>query len=254
MKKRILIILFLIHSVIFAQNPQTTFHGIFETNYNDPDYKYTNYNKFHFDGKGHVLINDTISGIFIEDKNKLYIASQIQFFFFKIEPNKIVRFDEFDNNLNYFKKNQTQDSTLFDSSKVNAKLLYEYISYEYDLKNFESNLLMFTENETYLSKMQSLCKSGLDIACESYIEGIRMNQLRDAFANNTEFEFKQNTEIENICILYAKFNPGKAYYQLSIYYASIKNIEKAKHYFELTKQNADSFLTKQLIELENIIK
>ncbi len=199
------------------------------------------------------MINDSIAGVFIKEKNKIYIVSNTGFYFFNIEPNKIIRIDSFDNKLDYYKMNTSTNSIVFDTSKVNPELLYEYISYEYDLKTLEANLSLFTENEKYFIKMQSLCERGLGIACESYIDGIRMNQFRDGFVNNTELEFKQNVEIENICILYAKINPGKAYFQLSIYYASIKNNEKAKYYFELAKLNADPFLSKQLNEIEQYI-
>mgnify|MGYP003397288003 FL=1 len=76
MHKIISLIAVLIHSISFSQNPTTRFDGIFETTTQETSYK-----KFHFNNRGHVMINDSIAGVFIKEKNKIYIVSNTGFYF-----------------------------------------------------------------------------------------------------------------------------------------------------------------------------
>src|SRR5690606_24552036 len=92
---------------------------------------------FAFNGKGHVLINDTISGNFVQEKNNLYVSSKEGFFFFKTERNKIVRIDTFGNQLDYLKKSDNQIPKIFDSSNLDPILFYEYFTYENDIELLE---------------------------------------------------------------------------------------------------------------------
>ncbi len=232
-----------------CQQPANHFKGYFENSSSGSLYQ-----SFHFDGKGHVFINDSIPADFVQIKDKLLVANVNTFYIFSVHTDKITRIDSFENQLDYLRKQHISSSFPFEIYEVNPELLFEYFNVEYDLQTLEPELLMFTNRKIYLEKVKSLCERGLTTACEAFYTAQYITDALDAFTQDKELNTKANPAIPEICNLLIKHDAGKAYFFLAVYYASISNKEKALQNFNLAKKYGSPVIRHQLNEIEKFTK
>lgn len=232
-----------------CQQPGNHFKGYFENSSSESLYR-----SFHFDGKGHVFINDSLPADFVRVNDKLLVAAVNTFYIFSVTTDKIIHIDSFGNKLDYVKKAKNTVAFPFETYEVNPELLFEYFSMEYDPETLEPQFLLFTDRERYLEKTKSLCKRGLTSACEAFYGAQYMADALEAFAQDKELKVKPNPEIPEICTILRKYDPGKAYFLLAVYYAAINDKETALQNFVLAKKEGSPVIRHQLHEIEKFTK
>lgn len=243
MKKKLYLIPLLFSLGVQSQKISTNFEGYFENRQTN-----TPFHSFHFDGKGHTLINDTISGVFFKQQEKVYVTDGVHFFIFKTANKTITGIDTFGNEAVYMKI--IPHSTIqFETYKVNPKLLSDYFNFEYDIETNESKMPLFSNPEQYLKKTEKLCIEGLTVACEAYLAAQYLQYIQIAYKTDTAFQITKNKEIEKICTIYAQFDPGKAYLFLAAYYASLKDNSQALDNFNRAKKYGNSSTQREAAKL-----
>lgn len=232
----------------FAQTATNDINGYFKNSKKDELYS-----SFHFNGKGHAIINDSYPAEYFIKNNLLYIFPDKSVFIFKIEKNKIKGISNWVDKQIYKQTNPPKNTDLeidFESYIIDPELLYQYYILNFNEGTDEASWDVFEDSENYTTKLQELCNKGLTTACGALFGMTYISSNRGLESIFETKEVTQNSELETIANKIIALNDNRGYLLLGTYYYSLGETEKAKQLLIEASENGNVQAALKLFEIE----